>query len=132
MKIKNYTLLAITILFISACKNTNIVSPLVGKWRVAGYYISSGGPLVYTAVAKDDKGYVQFNENAIMRSNVYEDYALYSIKDDRIITVTNNDSKPHQYKTYSLSYRFKNDTLTMSPAGPIFCFEGCATSFVKY
>jgi hypothetical protein len=137
MKIKNYTLLVLTILIISACKNTAIVSPLIGKWRVVGYYSSIGGPPVYNAVGKDDKGYVQFNENGIMHSNVYDDYASYSIKDYRTITITNDDSKPnyyatHQYKTYYLAYVIKNDTLTMSPAGPVVCIEGCATRFVRY
>jgi len=74
MKNTIITLFALAILTTLSCKDTGIHSPLVGKWRVAGYSISSGGPLVYTPVNGGSSQYVQFYENGTFRSNFYQDY----------------------------------------------------------
>ncbi len=132
-----YALFAIAILFTYSCKDTAIHSPLIGKWRVVGYSSSSGGPQVYTPVDKGTNQYVQFNENGMYRSSVNKYYASYSIQDHKTITITYDDSAPdyytnYKYKTYYLSYGFRNDTLLMSPAGPVVCIEGCSTRYVRY
>lgn len=133
MKKTAITLFTLTILITLGCKDTSLHSPLAGKWRVVGYSTSAGGPPVYYPVDKGSNYYVQFNDNGILRSNYYEDYGQYAIKDNSTLIITNDDTKPnyyatHGYKTYTVFYSFKKDTLIISPP----CIEGCSTKFVRY
>jgi len=136
MKTTFYTLFALAILSTISCKDTAIHSPLVGRWRVVGYYLSSGGPQYYVPASNQEIQYIQFKDNGLFSGNAYKNYASYSIKDNRTVVINYENTAPdyasQPYKSISLYFSFRNDTLSMSPAGPVVCIEGCSTRFVRY
>jgi hypothetical protein len=127
MKHITYSLVAAIILFVAACKkDTNSTVPLTGKWKLLASYISPGGPGVWTNVPAGDNRYIYFYGNGKLQSNMFWEFTKYSIKDSTTLIFTKIDNTIENY-----SYRIRHDSLTMSPAGPIFCIEGCATKFIK-
>jgi hypothetical protein len=129
MKYITITLSILVIFGLSAC-NKRGVSPtknstLPGKWKVIGNWISSGGP-PYLAVASG-KDYAEFNMDGTMDGTAFPDYKLYIVKDSVTINMTSTDKV--KYENYV--YKIKGDTLTLGPAGPIYCIEGCAVVLLK-
>lgn len=87
--------------------------------------ISAGGPLYF--VPADGKDYVDFNANGIIDGSAFPDFKFYTIKDNVTINMPKLDKTT--YENYQCN--FKGDTLSMSPAGPVFCIEGCTIKLVK-
>jgi hypothetical protein len=136
MKSIAFFLSIFTILTIAACKKadliaitkkTSIVSnaTLPGKWKVAGNWMSSGGPMYFVPATGDD--HVQFNSDGTMTGSAFSDFKLYTVKDSVTIKMTSADQA--KYENYF--YKIKGDTLTLGMAGPIICIEGCAVTLVK-
>jgi hypothetical protein len=117
-------------LFAGACKKDNIATgtTLTGKWKVTGHFISAGGPMYYVpATVKEDYDYATFNANGTVEGTTFKDYPTYKLKDSITITFTKADNTTYQ----NYRYKIQGDSLTMSPAGPIMCIEGCSIIFHK-
>lgn len=100
---------------------------LIGKWRVTANLIGIGGPGTWTNVPfKADYDYAQFKDNLTIGGTAFPDYLTYVFKDSVTVTMTKADRS--SYENYR--YTIKGDTLVMSPAGPLYCIEGCAVKFV--
>jgi hypothetical protein len=130
MKTHTLTLALLITLFAGACKKDNSAAgtTLTGKWKVTGHFISAGGPMYYMPEpAKADYDYVQFNTNGTVEGAVFKDYLSYKLKDSITITFTKADNITYQ----NYRYKIQGDSLTMSPAGPIMCIEGCSIIFHK-
>ena len=123
------TILSLAIIIhLTACKkdNSETITSLTGKWIMIGNYISAGGPQYYVPV-NDYSSYVIFNTDGSVGGTAFGTFTQYSLKDSvTIYMVTADKSKYENYR-----YRIRHDTLTMSPAGPTFCIEGCSTLFIK-
>jgi hypothetical protein len=122
-------ILSITmIVVICACNKEKIDnSSLTGKWKLTQTLISAGGPTQWAAVpAKTNYDYVQYDSDGKLEGTVFPDYVKYAIKDSVTLIFTKNDNTQQNYR-----YSIKNGQLTMSPAGPILCIEGCALGFSK-
>lgn len=129
---KNLTLIStITIIaFFAACKKdtTNAVNaPLTGNWKLVANYISTGSPGQWHDATGQAPAYVNFNNNGTITGNQYADYTRYAVKDSVTLVFTKKNSGDMQ----NFRYQIRKDTLEMSPAGPIFCTEGCAVRFIK-
>jgi len=133
MKHLVYLLSTVLILAISAChKDGATVMPasktkatLPGKWKVIGNMISSGGPMYF--VPENGKDYVTFNTDGTIGGTAFLDYKYFTVKDT--VTIHMTSANKASYEDYY--YVIKHDTLTLGPAGPIFCIEGCAVVLVK-
>jgi hypothetical protein len=129
MKYLITTLLVAIIIQISACKKNNDVKVadqnLTGKWQLSRNLLSSGGPTYWVKATNVD--YALFNTNGTLGGTAFGDFKRYTVKDSVTLTLTNADKT--QYENYR--YRIKGDSLTMAPAGPVVCIEGCAVQFVK-
>lgn len=99
---------------------------LTGKWKLAGSMVSAGGPMYYVPAANKNS-YIQFNADYTLVGNVFADYNYFKIKDSVTVTLTKADKTSFENYRYS----FRNDTLVMSPSGPLFCIEGCSDLFVR-
>jgi hypothetical protein len=112
--------------------NTPVIKPdtvsntaLLGKWKIIGNMISAGGPMYF--VPAENVDYVVFNSNGSVDGSAFPGLVFYTLKDNVTIHLTKTD------KTTYVDYRsgIKNDTLTMSLAGPVYCIEGCAIKLIK-
>ena len=122
-------LLAIIVLSV-ACQKSDTVpaTGFTGKWKLAATKISPGGPVNWTPVANNENKYVQFNSSGTIESNtdLFNKYNKYVIKDSVTVMVSKNDTiQNFRYKFTAL------DTIVVSPAGPIFCIEGCEFKFAR-
>jgi hypothetical protein len=133
MKHLIYSLSIVLILAVSAChKDSSTVIPafkatatLPGKWYVVGNMISSGGPMYF--VPANGKDYVVFNNDGTLSGTAFPNYAYYTVKDTASLNMTNADNVTYENYYYKISH----DTLTLGPAGPLVCIEGCAVILVK-
>jgi hypothetical protein len=137
MKYLAYTLSIAIVLFLSACDKENlqgkpslkkvpkIKATLTGTWKVIGNMISSGGPMYF--VAADGKDHASFNANGALDGSAFPGYKFYTLKDSVTIKITKADKIIYQDYLYNIH----GDTLSMSPAGPVFCIEGCVIKLVK-
>lgn len=120
-----YCLLPV-IIFISSCKKDSTDNSLIGLWRQTEYYISIGGPGSWKAVDKNSYNYLQIKKDGTLAGNNYSDYKTYLIKSSTIITFYKADGTYEDYY-----YTITDKGLTLSPAGPIVCIEGCSDRYAK-
>lgn len=104
-------------------KNGNIA--LTGKWKVVGNMISSGGPMYFVPATGNDN--VEFNANGEMSGSEFAGFTSYTIKDTVTLHMLKADNTT--YADYRCT--IKGDSLSMSPAGPTYCIEGCVIKLVK-
>jgi hypothetical protein len=121
-----YCLAAFAIFFISSCKKDSSDNSLTGKWKQTEYYISIGGPGSWKAVDKKSNNYIQINIDGTLAGNSYLDYKTYIIKNSTIITFYKADGTYEDFY-----YTITNKGLTLSPAGPVVCIEGCSDRYIK-
>lgn len=111
-----------------SCKKGTVdpAHPLIGKWKVTANFISIGGPGTWINVAKSTNNFVQFNADGSIKGNVFPQYSMYAYKDSVTLIFTGANVNAENY-----FYKISHDTLTMGPAGPIICIEGCGTRFIR-
>ena len=114
------------VIFTVSCKKDSLINSLNGTWKQTEYYMSIGGPGSWKQVDKKSNYYVQINKDGTLAGNSYSDYKTYTIKDSTIVTFYKPDGTFENYY-----YTITNNVLTLSPAGPIICIEGCGNRFTK-
>lgn len=119
---------SIVLLFLFAACDKETVEldqdSIPGKWKLRESYSSNGGPGKWEQSKKDLV--VEFKTDGTLAGNVFQEYVSYSIQDTKTIVFLKADKTEQNY-----AYELKDGILTMSPAGPIMCIEGCADRFVK-
>lgn len=95
-----------------------------GKWKLRESYVSDGSPGKWVQSKTDLV--VEFKSDGTLAGNVFTGYATYTIKDAKTIVLFKADKTEQNY-----AYELKDGVLTLSPAGPIMCIEGCADRFVR-
>ena len=130
MKNLVYLLCLAIVSLITSCEKGD-VNPdvnLTGRWKVVSNYTSTGGPGEWHDVSADEKIYLEFKaDGTLAGDNLASNYATYVVKDSATLTLTKRNSSVIQ----NYSYKIEGNFLTLSPSGPIFCIEGCATKYVK-
>src|SRR6185312_6449058 len=111
-----------------SCRRTAVdpAHPLIGKWKVTANFISPGGPGTWINVAKGSNSFVEFTAGGGIKGNVFPAYSTYTYKDSTTLTFTGAAVNAENY-----FYKMNHDTLTMGPAGPIYCIESCAIRFIR-
>jgi hypothetical protein len=134
MKNLTFLLLVTCILFASACNKMGIppkttsfktAATLPGKWKLIGTMLSAGGPEYF--VPDNNKDYVTFNTDGTLGGTAFSGFKFYTVKDTVTINMTQADMIT--YENYY--YKIKGDSLSLSPAGPSICIEGCEVKLVK-
>ena len=122
-----YCLMAL-IVFVCSCKKESSNNALIGKWKLAESYVGTGSGNTDKWMPVDPKSNldVQFYKDGNLGGNSYPIYKSYSIKDNKIVTFYKPDGTYEDF-----TYTIANNSLTLSPAGPIFCVEGCAYRYVN-
>ena len=124
------------IIFFAACtkENGEVIDVfgdpgvLVGKWKLSETLVDPGdGSGEWKKVGRGFDYYIDFKANGELAGNGLPGYAVYSVKDSTIITVTKADGVTYQ----NYSYQLKDGRLSISPAGPIRCIEACGSRYVK-
>jgi hypothetical protein len=123
-------LLALVIIFASCSKET--LDPnnteLTGKWKLAETLADPGdGSGKWQKVSGKTDRYIEFKANGELAGTVPKDFISYAVSDSSILTFTKNDGVTIQNYLYQL----KDGFLEMSPAGPIWCIEGCGSRYIK-
>lgn len=103
-------------------KNANV--SLLGNWKLAGNYISSGGPQYFVPTTVNSNA--TFNTNGSLTGSSFPTFNKYTLVDSVTIKFTNSGA---DYETFI--YKINEDTLKMAPIAPNVCIEGCAIVFVK-
>lgn len=136
MKIYTKLLVIAAILFFAACSKDNtesvdlFVDPavLTGKWKLSETRMDIGdGKSEWELVDKGTGKYIEFKENGSLSGNTFPNYPVYSLKDSSIIMFKEADGIKYQNYRYEL----KDGKLSMSPAGPVWCFEACGARYIK-
>ncbi len=116
---------------ITACDKNNAPNPqtqLVGKWKLSSYYSSTGGPGVWKDAQQAQQTLLEFKSDGTLGGNDFATaYSTYAVKDSATIVLTKKNSKETQNYKFAIENRF----LTLSPAGPTYCIEGCATRYAR-
>lgn len=102
---------------------------LTGTWKLSASYADIGNGQGKWAPVSDHSAalnLVTFKDGGVLEGNAYSDYSTYSVKDSVTLTFFKKDKTEQNYR-----FKISNGELTMSPAGPIRCFEGCGSKFVK-
>ena len=124
-----YALLLIPVFLAPGCTKSAVgVNPsrLQGKWKLTQSYSSDGSAALWQPVPqKADYDYVQFDANGHLEGTVYTAYQNYAVTDSVTLTFSKVDTLEHYH------YTLQAGTLTLSPSGPVFCFEGCGNRFIK-
>jgi len=129
MKTLTRVTFVLILIILAACKKENSGSGIIGKWRLTAAFADPGnGRGVWVAIEK--KGfyfdYVKFHSNGSLESTIFTDYVTYKLKGSDTVTFSMKDNTIQHYQ-----YTIKNDTMVMSPAGPIMCIEGCGMMFAR-
>jgi len=109
---------------ISCKKESTDVSSLLGKWELAKYYVSIGGPGEWVPATRNEG--IIFGSNGKLQSSAYNEYHRYILKDSTTLIFFKADGSMQKFL-----FELKQDQLTLSPAGPMYCFEGCMSKFNK-
>jgi len=128
MKALFHVVLIAIVLAATAChKDDATVFNLNGKWKLTEALNDpgDGSGKFRPVVQKTEYDFVQFNTNGTLNSSIFSDYVRYSVKDSTVTLYKSDNSLQHY------SYKFHDGVLDMSPAGPLYCIEGCAQRFVK-
>jgi hypothetical protein len=100
---------------------------LTGKWKLTESLADPGdGSGKWTNVPTSPVVYVQFDSDGKLEGTAFPEYISYVIKDSVTLTFTSKDDVLQNYR-----YSIKAGTITISPDGPIRCFEACGTKYVK-
>ncbi len=120
-------LIIILVSTLFSCKKTGINGnvPLTGNW-VAVQDLADPGDGSGTWQPLQVKTTAQFSADGSVSGTAFEGYTKYVVKDSITLTFTKPDKSFENFY-----YQIKHDTLTMSPAGPVICFEPCGTKFKK-
>jgi hypothetical protein len=125
-----YAASLIMLVFICACnKDSNSQATFTGKWKLTAAKVGTGGPGQWVTISgqQSDTSYVQFNPNGKLLSTAFAGYTSYVVKDSVTVVFAKDDNTKENY-----SYSINNGLLDLSPAGPIFCTEGCTYRFSRY
>jgi hypothetical protein len=130
----------IIIVLLAACtkKQEIINTSLVGTWRLDATYMDPGnGGGTYQPVANPGNNGISLSANGTIKVSGLNDsdnfllyfsqYQSYTIKD----SVTLVFKKQAGTAPQNFLYKIEGNKLTLSPAGPIMCIEGCGIRFKK-
>jgi len=129
MKTSSFILLALTGLLFVTCKKDGDTAnaTLTGKWKLTESLLDPGdGSGKWMPVPNSAVVYIQFESNGKLEGTAFPGYISYLVKDSVTLTFTSKDNVLQNYR-----YAIKNDTITMSPDGPIRCYEACGAKYVK-
>lgn len=110
---------------LAACKKDENPKSLIGTWRHVTSSFGTGFEYV-TVPAKNKNEYITFYSDGKFKSNVMLEYVRYSITDSVKVAFFTADSTLQNYR-----YVIHGDSLSLAPAGPIYCFEGCSNTFKR-
>jgi hypothetical protein len=126
MKTFKYLILLSAVFVLSCNKEKDGPQTLIGKWKLFSSSYSEGGPMITKRAPTDNKYYVQFNSDGRLEGTSFAEYKTYSVKDSVTLVFKKSDNVIQNY-----AYIIKGNTLTLGPAGPIYCIEGCSSTFIK-
>jgi hypothetical protein len=117
-------------LSLTTCKKDHLSTisdtTLTGKWTLTASLADPGdGSGKWTPISSSTS-YVQFDNDGKLEGTAFTDYVNYTVKDSVTLSFFTKDKVLQNYR-----YNINNGTLTMSPAGPIMCFEACGTRYTK-
>jgi hypothetical protein len=123
----------VILIAIGSCQKGDVIPEvkdvtLIGNWKAVSNYMSAGGPGEWHDVPADKKLYLEFKADGTLKGDdLASYYATYVVKDSVTVTLTKSNSNVIQ----NYRYKIEGNFLTLSPAGPIFCIEGCATKYIR-
>lgn len=129
---KTYIYISITIAAFSLCsackkESNGSRSPLTGIWRsTEGLADAGNGNAKWLPIAENEQVILQFNTDGRLEGTAFPNYVSYTLKDPVTVTFASEKKELQNY-----SFSISDGKLTISPAGPVVCYEGCATRFVK-
>lgn len=129
------------ILFSAACSKESrflVNTSLTGKWQLNATYMDPGdGSGTYRPVANPGNNSINLKENGAIEVTglnaqdnfllYFSQYKSYATKDSTTLVFKKQGDTTAQ----KFIYKIEGDKLTLLPAGPIMCFEGCGVRFQK-
>ena len=131
----NLLLLAAVILF-AACSKENMAiidvfadpSVLQGKWKLSESLADPGdGSGEWREVPRKLSTSIVFDANGRLSGDAFPGFTTYVVQDSVTLKFTKADGVTYQ----DYRYKLQGGALSMSPAGPIMCFEACGIRFKK-
>ena len=132
MKNLNILLFLLISVFTLSCKESEVSevedSTFIGKWRLTeSYFDNGGGNGDWNPVSEENaKKILEFKTDGRLGGTALEGYVRYTIKDSVTFTVYKQNDEFQNYL-----FEIKDGKLTIGPAGPIWCVEGCGSRYVK-
>jgi len=138
MKVTKAYILFVFLVILSSCQEVEeekivplSVNKVLGSWQLKSTYISPGGATTWQEVTDGD--ILSFAiDRTFTQTNTFEDNfdksGTFELNDG-ILTWTYQENSDE--KTQSFSVEMAKNTMTLSPAGPIFCVEACLSRYER-
>ena len=130
----------ITIVLLAACtkKQEVVNTSLTGNWKLEATYMDPGdGSGKYVTASNPNNSGINLKANGAIEVKGLNDpgqfllyfsqYENYTIKDSTTLIF----KKKADATTQNFMYKIEGDKLSLSPAGPLMCIEGCGVRFKK-
>ena len=116
------------ILLLSACRKETFKgnATLSGQWKLIQTLADPGDGSGTWQPAQNVTTTVQFNSDGTLGGTAFPIYNKYAVKDSVTLVFTQPDNTIQNFR-----YSIHHDSLTMSPDGPIRCYEACGERFKK-
>ncbi|TFF38861.1 hypothetical protein [Mucilaginibacter psychrotolerans] len=132
----------IIILFAAACTKMQEVvlinQPLTGTWKLNATYMDPGdGSGTYHPVTAAGNNSITLKTNGELEISGLDDTENFLLHFSQYKSFTIQDSVTLVFKehannnTQKFIYKIEGDKLSLIPAGPVMCIEGCGVRFVK-
>jgi hypothetical protein len=122
-------ILSVVLIFLfSACDKEEVnldSSGLPGKWVMSESLMDIGNGQGKWEKTKSNL-VLELKVDGSLAGNAFPDYVRYTVKDSVTLVFHKRDQTEQNYR-----YEFVNGKLSMSPAGPIWCIEGCGTRYTR-
>jgi hypothetical protein len=129
------------ILFMVACTKESkflVNTSLQGKWKLSAIYSDPGdGSGTYHSVATTGEHSITLKSDGTLEVTGLNNADNFLQYFSQYKSYTQRDSTTLVFKTQAgittqtFIYKIEGDKLTLMPAGPVMCIEGCGTRFEK-
>ncbi|RFZ85844.1 hypothetical protein DYU05_09720 [Mucilaginibacter terrenus] len=128
------------IVLLAACTKEKVEAdkPLAGTWQLNAAYTDPGdGSGKYVPVSNPGNNKLTFKSDGKLEVSglnnsdnfllYFSAYSTYTVKDSTTLVFKKQTGTDSQ----NFIYKIEGDMLTLSPAGPLMCIEGCGVRFIK-
>lgn len=125
MKFTVKSVLVMFIAVLAGCEVQNTaLEGLPGKWKLVENWGSIGAGEQVKMEVKENT-FIEFSADGKLSGSGAQGFERYRVTDSTIVFIRSDNTEQNY------SHKFEDNRLSMSPAGPMYCIEGCRYVYKK-